>query len=61
MALRPYLGSGLLGTLGGAFVVGLLNDTGVIAWALMTVSALLIWLDVLLEDHLLGEKWNAPG
>jgi hypothetical protein len=61
LASRPYLRSGLLGVAGGAVIVGLLNDTGVIAWALMTMSALLVWLDVLLEDHLAWPKTAAPG
>ena len=46
----------LLGVAGGAVLVGLLNDTGVVAWALMTVSGLLVWLDMLLEDHLAGRN-----
>ena len=47
---RPPLGAGGLTTLLGGLFLLLLNDTGVMAWALATGCALLFCLDLLLMD-----------
>ena len=47
---RPYLRAGLLATQIGAVAAMLLNDTGVIAWALATAGCLLVLLEALLTE-----------
>jgi hypothetical protein len=52
LASRPLLKLAVLCTLAGGCFAMLLNDTGVIAWALATACALLLWLDLLLQTRL---------
>jgi hypothetical protein len=47
---RPYLRAGLVATQLGAVAAMLLNDTGVIAWALATAGCLLVLLEALLTE-----------
>jgi hypothetical protein len=55
LAARPILRAGLLGTLVGAVATLLLNDTGVVAWAMAIGVCLVAWLDVALEARQAGE------
>jgi hypothetical protein len=48
---RPLVGAGITGTLIAAVAALLLNDSGVVAWALATAAALVVWFDLLLEER----------
>jgi hypothetical protein len=50
LAARPLLRVGIFSTLFGGAAVMLLNDTGVVAWAMATGCALFLWLDLMLSD-----------
>jgi hypothetical protein len=58
LAERPLLRSGVAATLVGGLAAGLLNDSGVVAWALATGCALFVTIDLLLEHK---QILNASG
>lgn len=45
---RPLFSAALKATFAGAILAAILNDTGVVAWALMSATGLYAWLDTLL-------------
>lgn len=47
LGARPLLRAGMLATLAGAAATLVLNDSGVVAWAIATGCVLFLWLDLL--------------
>ena len=58
LSARPLLRAGVLSTFAGGVVMMLLNDTGVIAWALATGAGLFTWLDLMLASLGNERKWG---